>query len=140
MKLDAVAVVLDLVNPLRPGRRFALQGGQLGLNEARHLDTLNHNVTHKKTPPTATGGEAERRVQFTLSSVESNRQGASRFPVLGAFQQLRGREMVGSMRCMSPALHESCVGKSYAARGCTKFRHRLLHDVFICGCRNGATP
>jgi hypothetical protein len=36
MKLDAVAVVFDFVNPLSPRRRFHLRGRKLGADKARH--------------------------------------------------------------------------------------------------------
>jgi hypothetical protein len=46
MDLNAVTVVLDLVDPLLALRRFGLQGGELGFNEPRHLNTLWHSETH----------------------------------------------------------------------------------------------
>ena len=35
--LDPVAVVLDFVEPLIPDRCLGFQGGELGLDESRHL-------------------------------------------------------------------------------------------------------
>jgi hypothetical protein len=43
VNLHAVAVVLDLMKPSVALRRFGLQGGELGFNEPRHLDTLWHS-------------------------------------------------------------------------------------------------
>src|SRR5215216_7707307 len=43
VNLHAVAVVLDLMEPLVALGRFGLQDGELGLNEPRHLDTLWHS-------------------------------------------------------------------------------------------------
>jgi hypothetical protein len=48
MKLDAVAVVLDFVNPLLALGSLALQGRKLGLNEPRHLQTLCHKRNSQK--------------------------------------------------------------------------------------------
>ena len=61
MELDAVAVVFDFVNPLLTLGSRALQGRKLGLNERRHLDTLNHTQLTKS--PAAAGG-ADDRAQF----------------------------------------------------------------------------
>jgi len=40
MDLNAIAVVLDFMEPLLALGRFGLQCGKLGFNEPRHLDTL----------------------------------------------------------------------------------------------------
>jgi hypothetical protein len=48
MKLDAVAVVFDFVNPLLALGSLALQGRKLGLNEPRHLQTLCHKRNSQK--------------------------------------------------------------------------------------------
>jgi hypothetical protein len=40
MDLNAVAVVLDFMKPLAARRGLGLQGGKLGPNEPRHLNTL----------------------------------------------------------------------------------------------------
>ena len=40
MDLHAVAVVLDFMKPLVALGRLGLQGGKLGFNEPRHLNTL----------------------------------------------------------------------------------------------------
>ena len=40
VNLHAVAVVLDFMKPLVATRRFGLQGGELGFNEPRHLNTF----------------------------------------------------------------------------------------------------
>jgi len=44
MDLGAVAVELDFVKPLLALRSFGLQCCKLGLNEARHGNTLRHNA------------------------------------------------------------------------------------------------
>lgn len=50
VELNAVAVVLDLVNPVPARGGLHLEGGELGLNEARHrrFDTPWHYATHKQ--------------------------------------------------------------------------------------------
>ena len=63
VQLNAVAVVLGFVKPLRPYRSHGIQGGPVGFNEPRHLDFATHGATHKKTSPTA----AEERRRLPLS-------------------------------------------------------------------------
>jgi hypothetical protein len=42
VNLHPVAVVLDFMEPKVAFGRFGLQGGKLGFNEPRHLNTLCH--------------------------------------------------------------------------------------------------
>src|SRR4051794_2621678 len=48
MNLDPVAVVFDFANPLLALRRFGFQGGELGFNEPRHLNTLRQPLNSQK--------------------------------------------------------------------------------------------
>ena len=43
--LDAVAVVLDFVQPIAPWS-FTLEGRELGLDKFRHFLDTRHNLTH----------------------------------------------------------------------------------------------
>jgi hypothetical protein len=65
MNLHAVAVVLDFMEPLCALGRFGPEGGELGLNEPRHLNTLWHFGTHK-CPPHLGG---QRRSFYLLPAV-----------------------------------------------------------------------
>jgi hypothetical protein len=49
VELDAVTVEFDLVNPLVSLGRLGLQGGELGFNEPRHLNTLWQQLNSQKT-------------------------------------------------------------------------------------------
>ena len=71
MDLDAVAVELDLMKPLLALRRFGLQRGKLGLNEARHLDNLWQQRNSQKAR-----GKAGIFAQFSRIS---NNQGTCSF-------------------------------------------------------------
>jgi hypothetical protein len=62
MDLNAIAVVLDFMEPLLALGRFGLQGGELGFNEPRHLDTLLHSGNSQK--PAAPWGQ--RRAFYLL--------------------------------------------------------------------------
>jgi len=70
VKLDVVAVVFDFVNSLRALGSLALQGGKLGFNEPRHLNTLNHRRNSQKdlaAPQGERSDEVERKPREVTS-------------------------------------------------------------------------
>src|SRR5437879_7498148 len=62
MNLHAIAVIFDFMKPKIALGRFGLQGGKLGFNEPRHLNTLCHLGNSQK--PAAPWGQ--RRAFYLL--------------------------------------------------------------------------
>jgi hypothetical protein len=105
VKLDAVAVEFDLVEPIGARRRFAPERSELGLDEAWHrrmfFSTPRHNATHSSKSPSP---EEAGRYRRTIGSNKETASAATRgYAEAGSMRSFRQQRQIGRA-CMPPAM------------------------------------